>query len=196
MSYAQTLILTQSYRPHEIVDWKEAVTRMVNGKIQVVVQYDEILASLDRQTLKSFPELRTSLRAVVGTDVERIDIKVPAVAVLLKAIKPVKTGKHIKFSKINVCLRDKFCCQYCGQKFKMSELQYEHVVPRAQGGKTSWTNIVMACSACNSFKAARTPEQAGMTLLSVPVKPRVLPMNEPVINTESAPEEWLPFLAA
>jgi hypothetical protein len=186
VSYAQTLILNQSYRPHEIIDWKEAVTRMVNGKIQVIAQYDEILASIDRRTLQSFPELKVSLRSVVGTDVDRIDIMVPAVAVLLKAIKPVKVGKHIKFSKINVCLRDKFSCQYCGDRLKMSELQYEHVVPRSQGGKRT----------CNSFKANRTPEEAGMTLLSVPVKPKVLPMNEPMIYPETAPEEWRPYLVA
>lgn len=195
MSYAQTLILNQAYRPYQIVDWKSAITSMVNGKIQVLVQYDEILASLDAQTLKTFPELAKSLRAVVGTDVGRIDVKVPAVAVQVGVAPKYKRGNKIKFSKINVCLRDKFCCQYCGQRFRMSELQYEHVTPKSYGGRKTWENIVMACGDCNSKKANRTPEEAGMPLLKVPLKPQTLPMNEPVIYTEHAPVEWHPFLS-
>lgn len=191
-SYTQTLILNSHYRPHEIVDWKDAVTRMFGGKIQVLAQYDEILARLDPQTLKSFPDLKKALRQVVGTDVEAIDVKVPAVAVINRRLKAVKTG--IKFSKINVCLRDNFTCQYCGTKLPMSALNYDHVVPRYQGGKTTWDNIVASCYDCNSKKANRTPEQAGMTLLSVPMKPSVLPMNEPTIHYDSAPEEWRPYL--
>lgn len=193
-SFTRTLILNQYYTPHETVDWKDAVTRMFNGKIQVVAQYDEIMAHVDRNTLRSFPELALALRQVIGTDVESIEIKVPAVAVLLRHVRPVKSG--VKFSKMNVYMRDKFRCQYCGERFKMSQLNYDHVVPRAQGGKTVWDNIVTACYGCNSSKANRTPEQAGMLLLSVPQRPRVLPMSEPLIETSNAPAEWLPYLAA
>lgn len=197
MSYAQTLILNQHYRPHEIENYQNAITRMVTGKLEVIVQYDEILAYMTQQTLKEFPELKKALRNVVGTDVTSFEFKVPAVAVLMRGSRQVKTG--VKFSKINVCLRDKFRCQYCGHRFKMSQLNYDHVIPRAQMGKTVWDNIVMACAGpqgCNARKANRTPEQAGMKLLNVPVKPKVLPMNEPMINADEAPAEWLPYLTA
>lgn len=188
----QTLILNQSYRPHEIVCWQDAVTRMFTGKIEVMSQYDEFLARLDKTFFKTNPDLKKALRQVVGVDIESFDLKVPAVGVLLRHVRPVKSG--VKFSKINVCLRDKFCCQYCGTKHNMSLLNYDHVVPRAHGGRTEWDNIVMSCYVCNSAKADRTPLQAGMTLLSKPVKPRYLPMNEPMINADSAPEEWQPYI--
>lgn len=194
MSFTQTLILNQYYRPQEKVDWKTAVTRMFKGKIQVIVQYDEIVAHIDRNTLKMFPKLALALRQVIGTDVDSFDVKVPAVAVLLNHVRPVKTG--VKFSRTNVHLRDKFRCQYCGKRFKVSQLNYDHVVPRAQGGKTVWDNIATSCYGCNSQKANRTPEQAGMLLLNVPTRPRVLPMNEPLINVDEAPEEWRPYLVA
>ena len=103
----------------------------------------------------------------------------------------------MKFSKINVCLRDKFRCQYCGERFRMSQLNYDHVIPRSQGGKTVWDNIVMACmgpEGCNSRKANRTPQQADMPLLSTPRKPEVLPMNEPFVDADEAPDEWRPYL--
>jgi 5-methylcytosine-specific restriction endonuclease McrA len=188
----QTLILTQGYRPHDIVDWKDAVVRMFSGKIEVVAQYDEILTVIGRNHLATFPELRRALRQVIGTDTESITIKVPAVAVLRHKVRSFKTGT--KYSKKNVCLRDQFKCQYCGNQLPLSQLEVEHVVPRDQGGKTNWTNIVMACTKCNSFKANRTPEQAGMVLLSVPVQPKTLPLSGPTIDVDQAPKEWLPFL--
>lgn len=192
--YTSTLILNQQFRPHEVVDWKDAVTRMFTGRLEVLVQYDEVIAHIDRQTLATFPELKRALRQVIGTDAESLAIKVPAVAVLRRKLHQTKTG--VKFSKINVCLRDGFCCQYCGVKLPMSLLNYDHVVPRSQGGKTTWENIVMACYSCNDKKGGRTPEQAGMALLSVPVKPQVLPMNEPFLDARRAPPEWEPFIHA
>ena len=194
MSYAQTLILNHTYRPHEIVDWKEAVFRMFRGKLEVLVQYDEVLTVLGRNHLATFPELRLALRQVIGTDAESITIKVPAVAVVRRKIALVKSGA--KFSKINVCLRDDFTCMYCGKKLPMSQLNYDHVIPRDQGGKTVWNNIVMACYPCNSKKANKTPEEAGMRLLTVPRQPKTLPMPEPRIDQGSVPEEWLPFITA
>ena len=192
MSYARTLILNQGFRPHAVVDWKKAVTKMLNGKLEVYAQYDEVLAHIDRHTLDTFPQLRRALRNVMGTDTDSITICVPAVAVLRRKVKHEKTG--VKFSPINLCLRDKFRCQYCGDKLPMSRLNKDHVTPRHQGGKTTWTNIVMACYPCNSHKANRTPKQAGMTLLKVQLERKTLPMHEPFINLDEAPVEWWPFL--
>lgn len=165
---------------------------MVNGKIEVLVQYDEILAHFGPQTFQTFPDLRRALRQVIQTDVMGIDVKVPAVAVLRRRVHMVKGG--VKFSKPNVCLRDNFTCQYCGEKLPVSQLNYDHVVPRRLGGKTVWDNIVASCYPCNEKKGGRTPAEAGMALLSVPVKPKMLPMNEPTIDITQAPLEWHPFL--
>jgi hypothetical protein len=167
---------------------------MFGGKIQVIVQYDEILANIDRGTLRSFPELALALRQVVGADVESIAVKVPAVAVLMRHVRPVKSG--VKFSKVNVLTRDRFSCQYCGNRFKGSQLNYDHVVPRAKGGRTVWENIVTACYACNSLKADRTPEEAGLRLRSTPTRPGTLPLNGPMIDLSDSPVEWAPYLAS
>lgn len=188
----RTLILTRAYTPHEVVDWKDAVTRMFSGKIEVVVQYEEVLARIDRQTLISFPELRRSLKGVLGVDAEAFDIKVPAVGVLCRNIKANKSG--VKFSKINVAQRDKFCCQYCGERFPLSKLTYDHVVPRSKGGKTVWENIVSACHHCNSKKDDKTCAESGMFPLHKPVRPDLLPMSVPIIRLEDAPPEWHEFI--
>lgn len=163
---AQTLLLSPWYSPHKVISWQTAVCMLFLGKVEVVDEYDEVLRA---------PSLT---------------MKVPAVVRLKKAIGNMKRG--VKFSKINVLTRDGFRCQYCGVKGKLEALNYDHVVPRSQGGKTVWENIVTSCYDCNTKKSNRTPEQAGMTLLSKPHKPKTLPMMGPVIRTvHPVWENWI-----
>ncbi len=75
------------------------------------------------------------------------------------------------FSKAKLFRRDRFTCAYCGQRFAERDLQCEHIVPEARGGRWSWMNLVSACGACNGRKACRTPEEAGMPLLYLPYVP-------------------------
>ncbi len=63
-------------------------------------------------------------------------------------------------------LRDGFACVYCGADDR-EDLTFDHVIPRSQGGRTTWENIVAACSSCNLAKGGRTPKESGM----YPVRP-------------------------
>jgi hypothetical protein len=74
-------------------------------------------------------------------------------------------------SKEMLLARDRHVCAYCGQRFKASELEMEHVTPRSRGGDDHWTNLVAACRKCNDRKGNRTPEEARMPLLYVPYIP-------------------------
>jgi 5-methylcytosine-specific restriction endonuclease McrA len=67
----------------------------------------------------------------------------------------VRPATRVAFTRFNVFLRDRFRCQYCGEQYLRGELTFDHVVPRADGGPTSWTNIVAACSPCNTRKDRR-----------------------------------------
>jgi 5-methylcytosine-specific restriction endonuclease McrA len=60
-----------------------------------------------------------------------------------------------KFCRRSILLRDHFRCQYCGKEFASPDLTFDHVVPRARGGKTVWDNIASACLRCNALKADR-----------------------------------------
>ena len=82
----------------------------------------------------------------------------------------------VAFSRRNIFKRDRFTCQYCGKQPGSSELTIDHVLPRSQGGGTSWENCVLACVRCNTFKADRTPKQAGLTLAAEPVRPKWKPV--------------------
>lgn len=74
-------------------------------------------------------------------------------------------------SNSELFLRDGQICMYCGQQYAEHMLTRDHVRPLSQGGKGCWSNVVTACKPCNHAKGARTPEQAGMSLLAVPFVP-------------------------
>ncbi len=163
-----TLVLDQGYQPHRIVHWQRAVIMFFEGKVEVLEEYDEDIRSVS------------------------ITIKMPAVVRLLGRVRGRKQA--VKFSRMNVATRDSFKCQYCGDKHTLSKLTYDHVVPRSQGGRTTWENIVMACYPCNERKANRTPEQAKMKLLKHPVKPAFLPVVTMRFNTSSIPDAWVSWI--
>ena len=83
---------------------------------------------------------------------------------------------EVKFNRRNLFARDKNCCQYCGKKSPTSELSLDHVIPKSCGGKSNWDNIVCACTACNVRKGGKTPQQAGMSLVRKPERPRRNPL--------------------
>jgi len=167
-THNRTLVLSQSYEPVKIVSWQRAITLLFLGKAEMIEEYD---------------------RNVKTTS---IVFKVPAVVRLLSAFRRHK--KPVKFSRINIYGRDKYTCQYCGTKRTIGELTYDHIVPRSRGGKTTWTNIATCCEDCNCHKANRTPEQAGMKLLKVPVQPSATPVLVLAVSRESVPDAWRDYL--
>ena len=161
----QTLVLTHTYQPHRVVSWQKAITMLFDGKVEVLSEYDEDIRSVS------------------------ITVKMPAVVRLVRHVRHAKRG--VKFSRANVLARDDFACQYCGRKAAPRELTFDHVVPRSQGGRTSWENIVTACARCNTRKGGRTPEQAGMALRKAPARPKELPMLVVRFDVgRSVPEAW------
>jgi len=93
-------------------------------------------------------------------------IRVPSVIRLLAYHRiPYQTRV---LSRRNILIRDHYTCQFCAEALTSSELTLDHVLPRSQGGKSSWENLVACCYACNNRKGDRTPEQARMKLLRAP----------------------------
>ncbi|MBI3411708.1 MAG: HNH endonuclease [Planctomycetes bacterium] len=105
-----------------------------------------------------------------------------------------KMPKHtVKFNRRNIFARDNNQCQYCGKKHATSELSLDHVVPRSQGGASTWENVVCACVGCNVRKGGRTPKQAHLSLIRKPEKPK----RSPLLNlklTHRKYQSWKTFL--
>lgn len=162
------LLLNQSYEPISVINWQKALTLLFLDKVEVIKEYDD-------KNIRS--------RYLV--------LKMPAVVRLLRAFR--RPRKRVKFNKTNVLARDRWTCQYCNQKFPSSELTYDHVIPRSQGGKTFWGNIVCCCQKCNSKKGNRTPSEAGMKLRKQPTRPDWVPIFSIVLSRGKVPEIWKDF---
>jgi 5-methylcytosine-specific restriction endonuclease McrA len=79
--------------------------------------------------------------------------------------------RTVVFSRRNIFKRDRYTCQYCSGQPGPKELTIDHLVPKSRGGKSEWTNCLLACLACNAKKANRTPAEAKMLLRKIPKKP-------------------------
>jgi 5-methylcytosine-specific restriction endonuclease McrA len=165
------LFLDADWRPMRVDAWTRAITDLFLGKIEVI-EY-----SRDR-TIKG-----------IGRE-----YPMPAVVRVLRRFR--RERMVIKFSRLNIYMRDRFTCQYCGERFLSEDLTFDHVVPRSAGGRTAWDNIVTACVPCNARKANRTPREARMKLLRRPAKPRYLPVVTVRMDGREVPPEWRPYWSA
>ena len=133
------LVLNADYRPLcyyplSLWSWQNAIKAAWLDRVQIIAEYDDIVRS------------------------PSTEIRIPSVVVLKDFVKPRNT---VAFTRFNLFLRDEFSCQYCGS---LGDLTFDHIVPRKNGGVTSWENVVAACSSCNLKKGARSLKQSGLTL--------------------------------
>jgi 5-methylcytosine-specific restriction endonuclease McrA len=171
MLTSKVLVLSQSCEPIDKIDWQRAITLLYEGKVEVISSYDDRV-----------------VRSVT------LEFKVPSIVRLLRKLPPRKRG--IKFSRDSLYARDRGRCQYCDRALSRPEVTYDHVVPRVAGGKTTWRNVVCCCKICNQKKGGRTPAQAGMRLLSRPVRPLKLPDHMLLTFSwhKGMPESWRAWL--
>ena len=137
-----------SYFPLSLWSWQSSVKAVFLDRVNILSEYDRTIRS------PSF------------------EMRLPSVISLREYIHP---AKYPAFTRFNLFLRDKFACTYCGVD---TDLTFDHVVPRSQGGRTTWENIVAACSACNIKKGGRTPREAKMFPAREPERPTMFELNE------------------
>lgn len=94
------------------------------------------------------------------------EFKVPSVVRLRSYINVRRRRRENTMKRVRIYIRDRYCCQYCGDHKPAKDLTLDHILPRAQGGVTTPQNLVSACVKCNQRKGNRTPEQARMPLLT------------------------------
>ena len=127
----------------------------------------------------------------IAVETVRQRIRVPEVVVLYQYGGHPK--KLVNFSRKNLCMRDGYRCAYCGNSHKDADLTIDHIVPTSRGGRTEWTNCVLACYSCNQKKADRTPEEAKMPLRTKPARPKWTPHG--MVPSDRRPQSWDKFLS-
>lgn len=178
------LVLNRNYQPVHVTNVKRAFSLLYMGIARAI---DDQYRLYD---FDSWAALSAAEHEHIATI--RRAIRVPRVLVLM-AYEYLPKGR-VRFSRLNIYARDNDTCQYCGLQLSRAELNLDHVVPRAQGGRTSWENVVCSCIECNLAKGGRTPEQAGMKLLKKATRPRWTPFFR-TAQKRVTYREWLPFIS-
>jgi 5-methylcytosine-specific restriction endonuclease McrA len=96
--------------------------------------------------------------------------------------------------RLRIYMRDKFRCQYCGDKKPAAALTLDHILPRSRGGDSTPVNVVTACIACNNRKADRTPDEARMPLLTTQSALRVKLERVVLCHYAEARAEWRKYI--
>lgn len=140
----KSLVLNYSYEPLQFCSARHAITMIFGGRAEELE-----CAGYTIRTPSTQFQLPTVIRVLYMVRHNR--------------------KKGLSFSKKNILRRDNYTCQYCGTS--NHPLTVDHVVPKSRGGKTNWTNIVVACKTCNLKKGDRTPLEMDMKLRQSPQKP-------------------------
>jgi 5-methylcytosine-specific restriction endonuclease McrA len=165
-----TLVLNRHWQPVGVATVARALVKVWNQSAEIVDPDDyQRYAWSDwaqRIPREGEPAIQTASRR----------LRVPEVIVLCRYDRlPTRV---VTFTRRNIFRRDHRQCQYCGRQPGNQELTIDHVIPRAQGGSSTWENCVLACTDCNARKANQTPEQARMPLRRPPTRPTWKPLYE------------------
>ena len=195
----RVLMLNAHYVALRIIDVKRAFCLLFKRDHQdrplaeIVHVEDGRYVSYDFRDWCELSELRREFEPAEHDWVHtvRLTIAVPRIIRVLSYSRVPR--QEVKLNRRNIYARDRNYCQYCGGKFSTAELSIDHVVPRSQGGTSTWANLVCCCLKCNVRKGGRTPQEASMRLISEPVRPQ----RNPVVTISlSSPKyrSWQQFL--
>ena len=145
------LALNASFEPLTMVPLRRALRLVIDGKAEIVE------ADRDRMVRS-----------------EHLSLPRPAVIRLMKFIHVPRRFRR-QVTNTFLFARDRYRCQYCGRSTielkPRQSLTRDHLVPLSRGGTNEWTNVVTACSPCNTRKANHLPEEIGMHPIVTPVEP-------------------------
>ena len=145
------LALNASFEPLTLVPVRRALRLVIDGKAEIV-------------------------EAETGDVVRSARLSVPR-PVIIRLVKFVHVPRRFRRQVTNTFLfaRDDYQCQYCYRPqadLRLREcLTRDHLLPLSRGGGNAWTNVVTACSSCNTRKGNRLPSECGMHPLHPPVEP-------------------------
>lgn len=157
------LILNSDYSPISISTMAKAVGLFFLGKVEMVG--DDFV---EIKTIKGIYKITSVLR--------------------LKEYKYAKS-KRFGCSHKNIFLRDGYKCCYC---LSTRNLTIDHIIPKSEGGKNTWENLVSCCHKCNARKGNKMLYETNMILRIKPYKPNVADI---IRASFFYKEKWEYFLA-
>ncbi|MBB5351289.1 5-methylcytosine-specific restriction endonuclease McrA [Haloferula luteola] len=181
------LVLNRHWMAIDAISPAEAFSHLVSGTARAIWIEEGAFQPMEWEqwSVLDVPEDLPS----VGTPRGRI--RVPTV-ILLHQFDRVPMVRPV-FGFRGIWERDGGRCQYTGRTLRPDEANIDHVIPRSRGGVDDWENCVLSDRRINTRKGARTPEEAGLRLLSVPKTPKAVPASLRIRNSWKI-EDWNYFL--
>ncbi len=133
-----------SYYPLSLWSWQDAIKSVFLERVSIIESYDKVVNS------------------------PNLTFRLPSVIALKDYVTPQRKPA---FTRFNVFLRDNFTCQYCTNSFSANELTFDHLIPKCLNGKTTWENVVSACTTCNLKKGRKLIQNTDMKLNKKPLRP-------------------------
>ncbi len=149
--YVRCLALNASFEPLTMVPIRRALRLVIDGRAEIV---EADGARLVRSARLSVPR--------------------PAV---IRLVRFVHVPRKFRRQVTNTFLfaRDDYRCQFCRRttvQLRPREcLTRDHLVPLSRGGTNAWTNVLTACSTCNTRKGNHLPAECGMRPMRQPYEP-------------------------
>ena len=187
----KVLVLNRLWQAVNIVGAQRAFSLLLQDHAQVIDTGDGSFQVMNAAEWLELSALEQPAAHEPYVQTVRLRVRVPKVLLLRSYDKlPMQ---EVRFTRDNLFERDRYRCQYCVNNFAEHELNMDHVIPRAKGGRTSWENIVTSCIPCNTRKANRLPHQASMHLMKKPERPRWRPFISSLID-QNYDSDWDHFI--
>ncbi len=165
------LALNASFEPLTMVPTRRALRLVIEGKAEIV-------------------------EADGHEPIRSASLELPRPAII-RLVRFVHVPRRFRRQVTNTFLfaRDAYTCQYCAreqQHLKLREcLTRDHVVPQSRGGSNAWTNVVTACSSCNTKKGSHLPQEIGMHPLRTPIEPHFVHLSWAVRRLSAAQLKYI-----
>ncbi len=189
----RVLVLNKHYMAMRVVNVRRAFSLLFRDMAEVVSFEEGVFSNYDFQSWRQISELKQQFEEQEHDWISTVNFNIAVPRIIRLLVYDRLPRQRVKFNRRNIYARDRNLCQYCGKKFPTPELSLDHVVPRSAGGRSTWENLVCACTRCNNRKGGKTPRQAGMKLITTPLKPR----HNPIIHVHLSHKRyrsWKQFL--
>ena len=175
---ANVLVLNRFYQAIRVINVRRAFSLLCK-ELAEVVHIETDTAGQSRWQNFNFVDWREISQLKAEFEPEEYDwihtvrfqIAVPRIIRLLAYEKLPR--QEVKFNRRNIYARDSNRCQYCGKRMSTTELSLDHVLPKSQGGRSSWGKYCLLLRKnATSKKAVAPPSRHSCHLITRPVKPK------------------------
>jgi len=185
------LVLNKGWIPVRVSSFKKALSKVCADRARFV-DHESYGAYSWKSWLDNFSMPHSEIASCSGPVIKGVNVSICQPEIIVCSIYNTIPKNNLKLTRRNLLVRDNFTCQYCGCRVTSRDATIDHVLPRSRGGLNLWENLVISCIDCNVGKANKTPQEAGLRLLSKVKKPSWNPLY--ALLSSKRPASWSKFI--